>query len=89
VSPSTSSAASVAASCAPPTSADPGDRCGQRCRRSRHLAHLLAYDSVFGRVPAEVSFDGDVIAYDGLTVRVLGEPDAGDLLWADLGVEVV
>jgi glyceraldehyde 3-phosphate dehydrogenase len=29
------------------------------------LAHLLAYDSVFGRFPASVTCDGEVLAVDG------------------------
>ena len=33
--------------------------------------------------------DGDVIAFDGREIRVLGERDPGDLPWADLGVDVV
>ena len=53
------------------------------------LAQLLAFDSVFGRFPTKVSLVGDVIAYDGREVRVLGERDPGDLPWADLDVEVV
>jgi glyceraldehyde 3-phosphate dehydrogenase (phosphorylating) len=53
------------------------------------LAQLLAFDSVFGRFPAKVTRDGDVIAYDGREVRVLGEREPGYLPWADLGVEVV
>jgi glyceraldehyde 3-phosphate dehydrogenase len=53
------------------------------------LAQLLAYDSVFGRFPAKVTCDGDVVAYGGREVRVLSERDPGDLPWADLGVEVV
>jgi glyceraldehyde 3-phosphate dehydrogenase len=56
---------------------------------SATLAHLLAYDSVFGRFPASVTCDGDVLAVDGHEIRVLAERDPGDLPWADLGVEVV
>jgi glyceraldehyde 3-phosphate dehydrogenase len=53
------------------------------------LTQLLAYDSVFGRFPAEVRSDGNIIRIDGREIRVLseGEPDA--LPWGDLGVEVV
>jgi glyceraldehyde 3-phosphate dehydrogenase (phosphorylating) len=53
------------------------------------LRHLLAYDSVFGRFPAQVTLQEDVLAYDGHEIRVLAERDPGDLPWADLDVEVV
>ena len=53
------------------------------------LGHLLAYDSVFGRFPAEVTCEGGVIRYDGREVRVLVEHDPADLPWADLDVDVV
>jgi glyceraldehyde 3-phosphate dehydrogenase len=53
------------------------------------LAQLLAYDSVFGRFPADVSRDGQVISVDGREIRVLSAGEPGGLPWADLGVEVV
>ncbi len=53
------------------------------------LRHLLAYDSVFGRFPAQVTLEGDVLTYDGHEIRVLAERDPGDLPWADLDVDVV
>jgi glyceraldehyde 3-phosphate dehydrogenase len=53
------------------------------------LAHLLAYDSVFGRFPADVGCDADVISFDGREVRVLAEHDPGNLPWADLDADVV
>jgi glyceraldehyde 3-phosphate dehydrogenase len=53
------------------------------------LRHLLAYDSVFGRFPAQVTLEGDVLTYDDREIRVLAERDPGDLPWADLGVDVV
>ena len=53
------------------------------------FAHLLAYDSVFGRFPASVTIDGDVLAFDGREIRILGEHDPGDLPWAQLGVDAV
>jgi glyceraldehyde 3-phosphate dehydrogenase len=53
------------------------------------LTHLLAYDSVFGRFPASVTVDGDVLAVDGREIRVLAERDPGDLPWSELGVDVV
>jgi glyceraldehyde 3-phosphate dehydrogenase len=53
------------------------------------LAHLLTYDSVYGRFGPEVTCDGEVIAFDGRQIRVLGERTPGELPWADLGVDVV
>jgi glyceraldehyde 3-phosphate dehydrogenase len=53
------------------------------------LAHLFTYDSVYGQFAPEVTCDGDVIAFDGREIRVLGERVPGDLPWADLGVDVV
>ena len=53
------------------------------------LAHLLQYDSVFGRYPGDVEADGDDIVVDGKRIKVLSERNPGDLPWGDLGVEVV
>jgi glyceraldehyde 3-phosphate dehydrogenase len=53
------------------------------------LAHLLAYDSIFGRYQGTVEADGDVIRVDGREVRVLAERDPAKLPWGDLGVDVV
>jgi glyceraldehyde 3-phosphate dehydrogenase len=53
------------------------------------LAHLLQYDSVFGRYPGEVvPGDGEIIV-DGTAVRSLSERNPADLPWGELGVEVV
>jgi glyceraldehyde 3-phosphate dehydrogenase len=53
------------------------------------LGHLLAYDSVLGRFPAEVSVRDDEIWVEGEQIRVLSERDPAALPWEDLGVEVV
>ena len=53
------------------------------------LAHLFAYDSVYGRFAPEVTCDGVVMAFDGREIPVLSEHDPGDLPWADLDVDVV
>jgi glyceraldehyde 3-phosphate dehydrogenase len=53
------------------------------------LTHLLKYDSVFGHFPADVEATGDGIAIDGTVVRALAEPDAAELPWQELGVDVV
>jgi glyceraldehyde 3-phosphate dehydrogenase len=53
------------------------------------LAHLLKYDSILGRFPAEISVSGDAISVDGTAIEVLSERDPGALPWGDLGVDVV
>ena len=53
------------------------------------LAHLLDYDSTFGRYPGAVQAHDDHIDVDGREVRVLAERDPANLPWGDLGVDVV
>jgi glyceraldehyde 3-phosphate dehydrogenase len=53
------------------------------------LAHLLKYDSILGRFPAEVEVDGDTISVGGTPLKVLSERDPAALPWGDLGVDVV
>jgi glyceraldehyde 3-phosphate dehydrogenase len=55
----------------------------------RTLAHLLTYDSTFGRLRAEVGHDPDAITVDGRRIRVTAEPDPARLDWGDLGVDIV
>jgi glyceraldehyde 3-phosphate dehydrogenase len=53
------------------------------------LAHLLKYDSVHGRFPADVSVAEGGLKVGGKTLRVLSETDPAALPWKDLGVDVV
>ena len=53
------------------------------------LAHLLKYDSVFGRFPGEVTVRDGNIAIDGASVRTLAQTDPLTLPWRELGVDVV
>src|SRR5215204_6798549 len=53
------------------------------------LAHLLKYDSVYGRFPGSVEATGDALIVDGREVKALAERDPAQLPWGDLGVEVV
>jgi glyceraldehyde 3-phosphate dehydrogenase len=53
------------------------------------LAHLLAYDSVFGRFPGKVEATGGGIAIDGRLIRAFAEREPQALPWSDLGVDVV
>ncbi|TLS35324.1 type I glyceraldehyde-3-phosphate dehydrogenase [Pseudalkalibacillus caeni] len=53
------------------------------------LAHLLKYDSVHGKLDAEVEVNGENIVVNGKEIKVLSERDPAQLGWGDLGVEVV
>ncbi len=53
------------------------------------LAHLLKYDSILGRLPQDVSADGDGITIGGTKMKVFSERDPAALPWADHGVDVV
>ena len=52
------------------------------------LAHLLAYDSSYGRFPGKVEATDHAIVVDGREIRVLAERNPAALPWGDLGVEV-
>src|SRR5215204_2130506 len=56
---------------------------------SETLAHLLKYDSVFGRFPGEVEEQDGSLVVDGREVKVLSERDPGALPWGDVGADVV
>ncbi|AZM51229.1 type I glyceraldehyde-3-phosphate dehydrogenase [Streptomyces sp. WAC 01529] len=53
------------------------------------MAHLLAYDSVLGRFPEEITAEPGAIRVGNKTVKVLAERDPAQLPWGDLGVDVV
>jgi glyceraldehyde 3-phosphate dehydrogenase len=53
------------------------------------MAHLLKYDSILGRFPADVSVVDDGIQYGDKTLKILAERDPSALPWGDLGVDVV
>jgi glyceraldehyde 3-phosphate dehydrogenase (phosphorylating) len=53
------------------------------------LAHLLKYDSTYGRFPGTVEAREDAIAIDGSDLKVLSVRDPAELPWSDLGVDVV
>jgi glyceraldehyde 3-phosphate dehydrogenase len=53
------------------------------------LAHLLKYDTVFGRFPGEIEVGDGVMKAGGQTVAMLMERDPAALPWEELGVDVV
>jgi glyceraldehyde 3-phosphate dehydrogenase len=53
------------------------------------MAHLLKYDTILGRLDAEVvALDGAIRVGDH-TIKILAERDPGALPWGELGVDVV
>jgi glyceraldehyde 3-phosphate dehydrogenase len=56
---------------------------------NKTLAHLLKYDSTFGRLDDEVSYDEESITIGGQRVLASAQKDPAQLPWGDLGVDVV
>ena len=52
-------------------------------------AHLLKWDSTYGRYPGEVEVKGDTIVVDKQEIKVLAERNPGDIRWQDYGVTIV
>ncbi|MFA5606585.1 MAG: type I glyceraldehyde-3-phosphate dehydrogenase [Leucobacter sp.] len=53
------------------------------------LAHLLEWDSVYGRLDETIVFEDGAIHVDGRRIRVYSEPDPLDLPWGELDIDVV
>ena len=53
------------------------------------LAHLLKYDSVLGRLDADVEYDDESITVDGKKIIVTAERDPKDLKWGEQNVDIV
>jgi glyceraldehyde 3-phosphate dehydrogenase len=56
---------------------------------ARTLAHLLEFDSTYGRMQAKVTHSGDSIIIDGTPIQVLSRRDPADIDWGELGASVV
>jgi glyceraldehyde 3-phosphate dehydrogenase (phosphorylating) len=53
------------------------------------LVHLLKYDSVFGKLRADVKVSEDGFSVDGKAVRVLTARDPGEIPWSQMDVDIV
>jgi glyceraldehyde 3-phosphate dehydrogenase len=53
------------------------------------MAHLLKYDSNYGRFNGQIEVAEDAIIVDGKRIRAFRETDPGNIPWGDLGVEIV
>jgi glyceraldehyde 3-phosphate dehydrogenase len=56
---------------------------------TRTLAHLLKYDSVLGRLDADVVAVGDSILINGKPLKVFAIKDPAELDWSSLGAQIV
>jgi glyceraldehyde 3-phosphate dehydrogenase len=53
------------------------------------MAHLLKYDSNYGKFDGTVEVADEGLLVDGKLLKVLAERDPANLPWGDLGVEIV
>src|ERR1022692_4474729 len=56
---------------------------------ARTLAHLLDFDSTYGRLGAAVTHTADSISIGGTPIKVLSCRDPGAIDWGGLGVDIV
>jgi len=54
-----------------------------------HLAYLLKYDSVHGRLDGTVHVDGNNLVVNNNTIRVTSERDPSNINWGELNTDVV
>jgi glyceraldehyde 3-phosphate dehydrogenase len=52
-------------------------------------AHLLKYDSTYGRFPGEVSATEDSLVVNGHKIQVVAQRDPAKIPWGDFGVDIV
>ncbi|MFC1638927.1 type I glyceraldehyde-3-phosphate dehydrogenase [Patescibacteria group bacterium] len=53
------------------------------------LAHLLKYDTAYGKYPHEISYDDENLIVDGKKIRVYAERDPEQLPWKEHEIDVV
>jgi glyceraldehyde 3-phosphate dehydrogenase len=56
---------------------------------ARTLAHLLEFDSTYGRLGRKVDYADDALTVGGSQIAVLSERDPAAIDWAELGVDIV
>lgn len=53
------------------------------------MAHLLKYDSNYGKFDGSVEVDGEDLKIDGKVVKVFKETDPANIPWSSVGVDIV
>ncbi|MEA2596746.1 MAG: hypothetical protein QOF01_3215 [Thermomicrobiales bacterium] len=56
---------------------------------ARSLAHLLKYDSTYGRYDADIAADDGGIRIDDKTVKVFAQREPSKIPWGDEGIDIV
>jgi len=56
---------------------------------SKTNAHLLKYDTNYGRYPGSVEASNGNLVVDGETIRVFAERDPGAIKWSEVGADIV
>jgi glyceraldehyde 3-phosphate dehydrogenase len=56
---------------------------------ARTLAHLLEFDSTYGRLDSSVSYGPDSLVVDGTPIAVLSQRDPAAIDWDELGASLV
>lgn len=51
-----------------------------------HMAHLLKYDSVHGRLKADVALEGETLVVNGRAIRLTALRNPEELPWADVDI---
>ena len=54
-----------------------------------HLAYLLKYDSVHGKLDGDVHVNGENLVVNGNSIRVTSERDPSNINWGELNTDVV
>ncbi len=53
------------------------------------MAHLLKYDSNYGRFPGHIEVKSDSLVVDGDEIKAIAQRDPAAIPWGDLGVDIV
>ena len=56
---------------------------------TKTLAHLLKYDSILGRLRADVKVEADAIVVNGKRIKIFAIKDPAELDWTSLGAQIV
>jgi len=57
--------------------------------KTKTLAHLLKYDSVHGKIGADIKVEENSISVNGKEVKVISQSDPAKLPWKEMGIDLV